>query len=291
MSEKTDTQSSVSSEQPESRVEVFSTTSNGPEGSTFQLTVEKFDGKNYRQWAQSIKLVIEGKGKLGYLTGETTKPTSSARAALQKWRSENLMVTAWLVNSMKPVIGRTYLFLLTARDVWDVVRETYSDAENTSQIFEIKTKLWQMKQGEREVTDYYMEMLNLWQELDLSFDEEWECTNDSVRYRRKLENERVFEFLAGLNRDLDEVRGRLLSRRPLPSTRECFAEVRREEARKKVMMKEPALGGPEASALLTKGSQNQTGQTRGNPNGPGPNQPKKRPWCEHCHKHGHTKDI
>lgn len=52
-----------------------------------------------------------------------------------------------------------------------------------------------------------MEMVSLWQELDLSLEEEWECMDDSVRYKKKLENERVFKFLAGLNRDFNDVRG------------------------------------------------------------------------------------
>src|SRR5262245_45581329 len=124
MSEKIDIQCSVFSEQPENRVEGFSTNSNVPEGSIFQLIIEKLDGKNYRQWAQSIKLMIEGKSKLGYLTGETTKPASTTGTDLQKWESENSIVTAWLVSSMKPTIGKTYLFLPTARDVWNAVRET-----------------------------------------------------------------------------------------------------------------------------------------------------------------------
>ncbi|RVW90170.1 hypothetical protein CK203_041959 [Vitis vinifera] len=44
------------------------------------LTIEKLNGKNYREWAQSIKLVIDGKGKLGFLTGETRRapPTDVA---------------------------------------------------------------------------------------------------------------------------------------------------------------------------------------------------------------------
>lgn len=107
------------------------------ENSSFPLTVEKLDGKNYREWAQSIKLIIDGKGRLGYLTGETKMPTDAA--LLQRWRSENSMVTAWLVNSMKPSIGKTYLFLPTAKDVWEAVKEMYFDSENSSQIFEIKS--------------------------------------------------------------------------------------------------------------------------------------------------------
>ena len=94
-----------------------------------------------------------------------------------------------------------------------------------------------MKQEEREVTDYYMEMLNLWQELDLSIEEKCECTGDNVRYKRKLENERVFKFLAGLNCEFDEVRGWIFNCRPLPTIRKVFAEVRREEAQQNVMLK------------------------------------------------------
>ncbi|RVX06892.1 hypothetical protein CK203_015029 [Vitis vinifera] len=56
--------------------------------------------------------------------------------------------------------------------------------ENASQIFELKTRLWQMKQGDREVTEYYTKMLE------------------------EDREQRVFEFLAGLNRELDDVRSR-----------------------------------------------------------------------------------
>lgn len=72
-----------------------------------------------------------------------------------------------------------------------------------------------MKQGQRNVIDYCMEMKILWQELDLSVEEEWDCPGVSVRYKKRLENQRVFEFLAGLNRDLDNVRGWILGHRLL----------------------------------------------------------------------------
>ena len=253
---------------------------NGLDGSSIQLSAEKRNGQNFREWAQSVKLAVDGRGKLGYLTGDSQKPELTDAVALQRWRSENSLITSWLIASMKPTIGKTYMFLPTAKEVWDAVRETYSDEENASQIFEIKTRLWQMKQGEKEVTDYYMEMLALWQELDLSSEEEWRCSEDSALFKKRQEKERVFEFLTGLNRDLDDVRGRILSRRPLPSTREVFAEVRREEARRKVMLKEVTATVPEGSALVSRGTYN----------GPNTRQQKGRPWCEHCRKTGHSKD-
>ncbi|XP_057971056.1 uncharacterized protein LOC131159875 [Malania oleifera] len=208
------------------------------ENSPLHLTVEKFNGKNYREWAQSIKLVIDGRGKLDFLISETRRPPPTDAVASQKWRSENSLMTSCLMNTMKPTIGKTYLFLPTAKNVLDVVCETYSDAENASQIFKLKTQLWLTKQGDREVTEYYIKMLGLWQKLDLSCEEEWECTGDSVRFKKKMENERVFEFLLGLNRELDDLRSKILGCRPLPTIREVFSEVRREESRRNVMLKE-----------------------------------------------------
>ena len=44
------------------------------DNSPLHFIVEKLNGKNYREWAQTIKFVINGKGKLGFLTGKTRWP-------------------------------------------------------------------------------------------------------------------------------------------------------------------------------------------------------------------------
>ena len=103
------------------------------------------------EWAQSVKLAIDGKGRLGYLTGEIKRP-KEGDDGFNTWRSENSLVTAWLLNSMEASIAKPHMFMKTAKEVWDSVRETYSDRENASQIFEVKTKLWQSRQGGRDVT-------------------------------------------------------------------------------------------------------------------------------------------
>ena len=135
-----------------------------------------------------------------------------------------------------------------------------------------------MKQGDREVTEYNTEMLGLWQELDLSCKEEWECTSDNVWLKKKMKNERVFEFLAGLNCELDNVRSRVFNRRSLPSIWEVISEVRHKESRRKVMLREHLTSGPEASALVTRGP-----HARSSP------RQSKRTYCEHCKKTSHTK--
>ena len=137
---------------------------------SIQITIHRLNGRNFLEWSQSVKLAIDGRGKLGYLTGETKQP-SEKDPGFRTWRSENSLVMAWLLNSMELSIAKPHMFMKTTKEVWDSVRETYSDLENSSQIFELKIKLWQLKQGDREVTAYYNEMVALWQELDQYYDD------------------------------------------------------------------------------------------------------------------------
>ncbi|KAG6507002.1 hypothetical protein ZIOFF_032337 [Zingiber officinale] len=118
-------------------------------------------------------------------------------------------------------------------------------------------------------------------ELDLFEEEDWENPNDSARYKKKIERGRVFVFLAGLNKELDEVRGRIRGRKPLPPLREVFSEVRRDEARRYVMLKNIPESKPEmeGSALAVRGA-----EFEGNRQG------KQRPWCDYCRKPWHTRE-
>ncbi|MBN8124842.1 hypothetical protein, partial [Vibrio vulnificus] len=79
-------------------------------------------------------------------------------------------------------------------------------------------------------------LIRYWQQLDILEDIKWHCVDDNKQYKQILEKERIYKFLLGLNKELDEVRGRILSINPLPSVREVFSEVCREESRKKLML-------------------------------------------------------
>ncbi|RVW96886.1 Retrovirus-related Pol polyprotein from transposon RE1 [Vitis vinifera] len=76
----------------------------------------------------------------------------------------------------------------------------------------------------------------LWQELDLADDFQWTCTEDCKRFKARINKERIYDFLAGLNQDLDVVHSRILAIKSLPEIEEVFAEVRREETHKRVML-------------------------------------------------------
>ncbi|RDY00232.1 hypothetical protein CR513_16611, partial [Mucuna pruriens] len=72
------------------------------------------------------------------------------------------------------------------------------------------------------------------------------------RYTLK-ENDCVFMFLARLNKELGEVRGKILGKTPLPTIRVAFSEVKREEARQRVMLNKLApIFEVEGFALVAK---------------------------------------
>ncbi|KAL5821546.1 hypothetical protein ACOSQ3_023428 [Xanthoceras sorbifolium] len=193
---------------------------------------------------------------------------------------------SWLVNSMEEDIAANYLGHPTAKAMWDNLSQMYSDLGNQSQIYEIELKIGETKQGTESVTKYFSGLKRLWQDLDMFFDHKWKDAADGVYFHKVLENSRVFKFLAGLNVDFDEVRGRIIGRQPLPSLNEVFAEVRREESRRGVMLgnKNSSSTPVETSALVSQDISAYKGYTR---------KPDDKPkvWCDHCNKPRHTRDT
>ncbi|KAL9422260.1 hypothetical protein AB3S75_034513 [Citrus x aurantiifolia] len=102
--------------------------------------------------------------------------------------------------------------------------------------------------------------------------------------RKCLRKSVFFYFLQGLNSDLDEVRGRLLGMKPFPTLRESFAEVRREESRKRVMMNPsnqdtPSLEARGSALIANKQDDGHISQS------------KDKIWCDYYKKPYHTRET
>ncbi|KAL5850211.1 hypothetical protein ACOSQ4_008224 [Xanthoceras sorbifolium] len=247
------------------------------------ITGHKLNGHNYLQWSQSVSMFICGKGRDDYITGISESPAKED-PAFKQWKTENNMVMSWLINSMTNEIGENFLLYETAREIWKVAKETYSSSDNTAELFGIESNLYDLRQGELTVTQYFNNLTRHWQQLDLFEKYQWKNQEDSSMYKDILEQKRIFRFLVWLNPYLDEVRGRTLATKPFPSIREVFSEVRREESRKRIMLGSPNTENSvaEGSALFVKGNQNSFNDNKSR---------KNRPWCEHCKRLGHLKET
>jgi len=172
-------------------------------------------------------------------------------------------------------IGENFMYYDTTKEIWDAVKETYSNIDNTSAIFEIKSLLHDLQQGEKSVTEFSNTLSRYWQRLDTYDEIEWKCPDDKKKYREMVGKDRIYKFLWGLIGTLMKYVEEYLE---LPKLREVFSEVRREESRRKFMLGNIApTPYIENSALAARGN-----QTR-------PPQKKNSPWCYHCRKLGHTK--
>lgn len=131
---------------------------------------------------------------------------------------------SWLLNSMQPEIAKTCLFLHIAREIWDAVSNTHSTVGMKAQIYGLKVKIHNTKQGASSVAEYYNKIESLWLELDHYQNFEIECSSDVVKLQKTTEREWIFDFLAGLklNPELDQVRSRILGKEYYPLLMKFF---------------------------------------------------------------------
>lgn len=115
--------------------------------------------------------------------------------------------------------------------------------------------------------------------MDLFTQLTWKDPSDATVFKKILARERTYDFLVGLHPSLDEVWGRILGIKLFPSMDEIFAEVRREESRKQVMLGPLSLPQPlvEASAMAARDS--------------GSKPCCNLQWCDHFQCPYHTKEI
>ncbi|KAL4377254.1 hypothetical protein GQ457_02G031350 [Hibiscus cannabinus] len=78
------------------------------DSSNFVITCHRLTGNNYLEWSQSVKIFLSGRGRMGYVTGTTEQPATTAES-YSTWMQENSQVMSWLLNSMSPNVGKNFL--------------------------------------------------------------------------------------------------------------------------------------------------------------------------------------
>lgn len=67
-----------------------------------------------------------------------------------------------LLNSMDQCKCR--LFLKTAKEIWDALREMYSHEKNITRVYELYENLFSR---DRSLSDYYATLKGMWEELNI----------------------------------------------------------------------------------------------------------------------------
>ena len=137
---------------------------------------------------------------------------------------EDALVNSWLINSMTDKLMAHFVQRGMAKEVWDVVKISYLDVSDSSQVYELMKKSFQSHQGGCPFSKYFNELNSMFLELDYCRLNDMEYTNDIEKPRKRTVENRIYIFLVGLDHNLDQVSGQILATSPLPSPEEAYSQ-------------------------------------------------------------------
>jgi len=104
----------------------------------------------------------------------------------------------WLLNCLREKISGSVIFLTTAKKMWDTLKVMYGNKKNPSRVFEIYERLFELKQWDKYVPEFYGELKGPIDELDMH----QPVVTDAATLRVYHQDLAVSEFLSGLSPSL-----------------------------------------------------------------------------------------
>ncbi|RDY10984.1 hypothetical protein CR513_04411, partial [Mucuna pruriens] len=128
---------------------------------------------------------------------------------------ENSFIMTWLWNFMTLEISQNYMFYSSVCEIWENLIETYSIKKDSAACYDIRSKIFNSRQGTLSVTEYYGTMNRLWIELD-QYQGLNMCKANSIAYTRLVERGRIFKFFHNLNSKYDPIQIQILGKESFP---------------------------------------------------------------------------
>ncbi|XP_074310510.1 uncharacterized protein LOC141646538 [Silene latifolia] len=185
------------------------------------ITPVVFNGNNYDEWSRSFHLAIMAKGKLGYIDGTITKPSSTA-ATFETWQSTNALVTMWIFNTIEPALRNQIALRPEAKQVWTDIKNRFCQI-NEAQIYQLQADLLACRQGPTEsLVAYYGRMTAIWNAIS-EIDALLSCScnpcgcNWLNLINARREKRKVRDFLMGLDGRFTNTRSQIIGITTLPS--------------------------------------------------------------------------
>lgn len=188
-----------------------------------------FDGRGFAGWRRSILIALSAKKKLGFINGVCKAPD------YEQWSYCNDMVMSWLLNALSKDIGDSVIYSKTAKELWESLEQRFGRS-NGAKLYHLQKEISSLVQGNNDVAGYFTKLKRLWDELD-SLDLLSSCScvctcEGKGKLIKSLEDQRLVQFLMGLNDTYTQARGTILMINPLPSINSAYALVLQDESQK-----------------------------------------------------------
>ena len=164
-------------------------------------------------------LALNSKNKLGFVNGSIKAPleeTDPEGYATWSWCNE---VHSWIVNTLNLEIMDGVIYYSIAHAVWEDLREQFSQS-NAPRILYIRWDIVCLWQEQLFVFAYYTKLKGLWDEV---------ASYNVVAHGAQQDQQKLMQFLMGLNESYSAIRGKILLMNHLPSVCQAYPSISQEE--------------------------------------------------------------
>ncbi|XP_058782613.1 uncharacterized protein LOC131657147 [Vicia villosa] len=150
------------------------------------------------------------------------------------WQRCNNIVHTWIIKSIIPSIAQSVVFIDNAVDMWNDLKDRFMRRDRIC-VAQLHQEISNLKQGNKKVSDYFTELRSLWEELDQyrlmpSCTCHIACACLAIRNSRSFRAEdRIIQFLIGLNEEFHGVVSQVLLMDPLPQINRVISMVMPQE--------------------------------------------------------------
>ena len=230
---------------------------------------------NYLPWSRAVTIALGGRSKLGFINGKEKAPVFDS-PEYEIWLSKDQLVMSWILNSMERNIAEIFSYSESSLDLWEALQDMYGNQNNSARIFQIQQEVNALRQDGRPFVSLLGNFKSLWSELEVYRPH----TVDPVVLKKRTEEDRVFQVLASLDSEFEDLRCHILMSPELPSLKSVCSTIQREEVRRKVMIRETVTNSSDTRAYIA--HKNYEGKSiKGK---------RLDLKCEHCNAPGHTSD-
>lgn len=149
---------------------------------------------------QLTYIFAKEKGKLRYLNGKIFR-SDETDTSFSKWEANDHMVMSWLLNFMNWEITKVFIFLDSAREIWDSLGEIYGKGENLARVYQLEQVITKMNKGEKAFHLYLSSLKSMWEKLQ----QHNPLRTNLETIKKHQEEDKVLKLLAGLKTNYENV--------------------------------------------------------------------------------------
>uniref|UniRef100_A0A803P5H6 Retrotransposon Copia-like N-terminal domain-containing protein n=1 Tax=Cannabis sativa TaxID=3483 RepID=A0A803P5H6_CANSA len=183
--------------------------------------------ENYSTWRRSMMIALVARKKIRFINGKLPQREKDDED-YDSWCRCNSTVISWILHAISGEIADSILYHDNAAEIWDELHERFNE-KNAPRIFEAKKMMQSLTQGSNTVTTYFTRLKSLWDQIR-EYRPQLFCSYDAMKIIQEYQEEdRLLEFLVGLNDSYSMVRSQIPMRDPLLNVSKAYASVVEEE--------------------------------------------------------------